>query len=260
MKAFGSYRVQLAKIPSKCPSIIRAARANSSSNSSICSRNVCTPPSVPQVVAHSLDIGLTHVNRHMLAGIGIAVVPQQFRSTCLPNLGIPPGGGKQHHLGHQVGKHHQLVVLLAPVNLVGSHRHYILEAQPRVRRIQMGEDHPPYPKAAVAKDLNGTLDLHLTHQAHCQSLALLGEAFAKLVPGRGHTVHLAVIATASSRLGPHDHALLCEEVEMQPLHRLDKVVAGHRWPGLSTLFMPQTSRLLHLQQEGRGACFKPCLQ
>jgi hypothetical protein len=48
------------------------------------------------------------------------------------------------------------------------------------------------------------------------------------LPRRGHTVHLAVVAKASPRQGTNDHALLVEEVEMPPLHRLDMVEKGNR--------------------------------
>ncbi len=187
------------------------------------------------------------------------VVSQQFRSKSLPNGGVLTGRGEEDPLGHKISEHRQVVVPLAPVHLVGSHPDHGVETQPLLRRLHVGEEHPPHPRVALAEDLAGTLHGHLPHQGHSEGLELLGEVLAAPLPGRGHTVHLSVVATASSRQGTHDYALLFKNVEVPPLHRLDMVVAGHRGPGARAFLRPQRGRLLDLQHEGRRTCRKPRL-
>ena len=102
-------------------------------------------------------------------------IPQHFPSKCLPNRETFLGRGKQHPLGHQVGKHRQVIVSFAPAHLVGTHLHHVVEAQPRMRRLHRAQEHPPCPRVALAEDLAGTLDRHLTHLGHCEDLELLGE-------------------------------------------------------------------------------------
>ena len=89
------------------------------------------------------------------------------------------------------------------------------------------------PRIALAEDLAGPLLWRLTHQDHCESLELLGEVLAAALLGRSYTLQLAVVTTASPRHGTHNHALLVDDVQMPPLHRLDTVVAG------STLSRPE---------------------
>ena len=189
----------------------------------------------------------------------MAVVSQQFRSKSLPNRGVLTGRSAEDPLGHKISEHRQVIVPFAPVHLVGTHPNHGVEAQPRMCRLHVGEEHPLHPRVALAEDLAGTLHGHLTHQGHCEGLEFLGEVLAATLPGRGHTVHLAVVATASSRQRTDDHALLVEDVEVPPLHRLDMVVAGHRGPGSGALLRPQLGRLLNLQHEGRRTCLKPRL-
>ena len=195
----------------------------------------------------------------MLNRLGLAVVPQQFRSKSWPNKDVLTERGKENFLGHQVREHRQVVVPLEPVHLVGTHPNHGVETQPLIRRLHVGEEHPPHPRVALAEDLPGPLHWHLPHQGHSEGLELLGEVLAATLPRRGHTLHLAVVATASPRQRKHDHALLVENVEVPPLHRLDMVVAGHRGPGARAFLRPQRGRLLDLQQEGRGTCLKPRL-
>jgi hypothetical protein len=141
-------------------------------------------------------------------------------------------------------------VPFAPVHQVGSQPYHVVEAQPLIRRLHVGEEHPPHPLVALAEDLTGPLHWYLTHQGHSEGLELLGEVLAATLPGRGHTVDLAVFATASPRQRTHDYALLVKNVEVPPLHRLDMVVAGHRGPGARAFFRPQLRPCLNLQQEG----------
>ncbi len=114
----------------------------------------------------------------------------------------------------------------------------------------MGEEHPPHPRVPLTEELTGPLRWHLTHQGHGEGLELLAEVLAELLPGRGHTVHLAVVATASPRQDTHDNALLVEDAEMPPLHRLEMVVANYRGAGAHASLRPQVRRFFHLQQEG----------
>ncbi len=39
----------------------------------------------------------------------------------------------------------------------GTHPHHGVEAQSRMRRLHVGEEHPPHPRVALAQDLAGTL-------------------------------------------------------------------------------------------------------
>jgi len=156
-------------------------------------------------------------------------------------------------------------VPFAPVHLVGTHPHHVVETQARVRRLHVGEEHPPHPGVALTEDLPGALHGHLAHQGQGKGLKLLGEMLAASLPGRSDTVHLAVVATASSRQRTNDHALLVEDVEVPPLHRLDMVVTGHLGASPSAFFRPQLGGLLDAQDERRGTGLEarfhhsPCL-
>jgi hypothetical protein len=130
------------------------------------------------------------------------VLPRQFRSKCVPNRSILFGRGKVYPLGYQVSGHRQLVLPFAPVYLVGSHPHrHVVEAQPRMRRLHMGEEHSRHHRVAFAKDSAGILSRRFTHQGHCEGLGLLGQVLATPFPGRGHKVHRAVVGAAPARQG-----------------------------------------------------------
>ncbi len=148
----------------------------------------------------------------------------------------------------------------APLHLVGTHPNHGVEAQSRMRRLHVGEEHPPHLRVALAEDLAGTLHGHLTHQGHGEGLERPSEVLAAPISGQCDSIDLAVVATASSRQRTDNHALLVEEVKVPPLHRLEMVVAGHRGPGSVAILRPQRSRLLDLQYEGRRTCLKPRLQ
>ncbi len=148
---------------------------------------------------------------------------------------------------------------LAPVHLVGSQPDHGVETQPINRRLHVGEKHPPHPRVALAENLAGTILGHLTHQGYGEGVEPVSEVLAASLPGRSHTVRLAVVATASPRQGTHDHALLVENVEVPPLHRLDMVMAGNRCSGSGAFLRPQRSRFLDLQYGGRRTCLKPRL-
>ncbi len=190
----------------------------------------------------------------------MTVVSHQFRSKSNPNRGVLTGRGEEHPLGHKISEHRQVIVTSAPVHLVGSHPHHVVEAQSRMRRLPVGKEHLPHPRVALAEDLAGTLHGHLTHQGHGEGLELLDEVLAATLPGRCDSIDLAIVATAPSRQRTDDHAFLVEDVEVPPLHRLDMVVAGHRGTGAGALLRPQTIRLLDLQYEGRRTRLKPRLQ
>jgi hypothetical protein len=129
----------------------------------------------------------------------------------------------------------------------------------RLRRFHVGEENPLHPRAALAQDRAGPLQGHLPHQGHGEGLELLGEVLAATLPGRCNTVDLAIVTTASPRQRTDDHALLVEDVEVPPLHRLDMVVTGHRGPGSIALLRPQRLRHLDLQHEGRATRLKASL-
>jgi hypothetical protein len=203
---------------------------------------------VPEVVAHPLDVGRAHIDGHVLDSLGMPVMTQQFRSKSLPNRGILAGRGEEDPLGQQVSEHRQVVVSFAAVHLVGTHPYHLVEAQPRMRRLDVGGEHPPHPRVALAKDVASTLDRHLPHQGQSEGLELLGKVLAAPLLGRSHTVHLDVIATPAPRQRADDHALLVEDIQMPPLHRLDMVVAGHRGSCPSTFLRPQLGRFFHLQE------------
>jgi hypothetical protein len=113
--------------------------------------------SVPEVVAEALGLGGPHVDGHMLDGLGMAVVPQQFPSKKRPNRGSFTGCGKEDPLGHMISVHRQVVVSFAPVHLVGSNPDHVVEAQLGMPRFHVGEQHPPHPRAALAEDLASPL-------------------------------------------------------------------------------------------------------
>ena len=187
------------------------------------------------------------------------VVTQQFRSKSLPNRGILAGRGEEDSLGQQVSEHRQVVVPFAPVHLVGTHPDHVIEAQPRMRRFHVGEKHPPHSRVALPEDLASTLDRHLAHEGQSEGFELLGEVLAASLPRRSHTIHLTVIAPAPPWQSAHDHALLVEDIQMPPLHRLDVVVADHRGSCPSTFLRPQLGRFLNLQEKCGGLRLKPRL-
>ena len=148
----------------------------------------------------------------------------------------------------------------APVHLVDPHPDQVLEAQPLIRRLHLGEKYPPHPRVALPEDLASTLDRHLSHEGQSEGFELLGEVLAASFPRRGHTIHLTVVATKSPWQRAHDHTLLVADIQMPPLHRLDMVVAGHLSSCPSTFLRPQLGRFLHLQEKCRGLRLKPRLQ
>ena len=105
---------------------------------------------IPEVVTHPLDLGLAHVDGHVLDGLGMPVMTQQFRSKSLTNRGILAGRGEEDTLGRQVSEHRQIVVPFAPVHLVATNPNHVLEAQPLIRRLHVGEKHPPQPRGSLA--------------------------------------------------------------------------------------------------------------
>ena len=214
-------------------------------------------PGIPEVVDNALGVGGTHVDGHVLDRLRMPVVSQQFPSKSLPNRGVLTGRREENPHGHKISKHRQIIVTLAPVHLVGSHPHHGVETQLLIRRLHVGEEHPPHPRVALAEDLAGTLHGHLTHQGHGEGLELLGEVLAATLPGRGDSIDLAIVATASSRQRTDDHALLVEDVEMPPLHRLDMVVSGHLRPRPGAFLRPQLAALLCPQDERPGTGFEP---
>ena len=184
------------------------------------------------------------------------IVSQQFRSKNLQNQGILTGRSKENPLGHKIIKHRQVIVTFPPVRLVGSNPYHVVEAQLEMRRFHVSEEHPPHQHVAFAKDLGGSLHLHLTHRGHGEGLELLGEVLAAPLSERSGTLHPAIVTTASPRQRKDDHPLLVEDVQVPPLHRLDMVVAGNRGPGSGSLLRPQRGSLLNLQHEPCGACIK----
>ncbi len=144
-------------------------------------------------------------------------------------------GGEEDSLGRQIGKHRQVIVSLAPVHLVGTHPYYVLEAQPFIRRLHVGEENLLHPRVALAEDLNGTLHRHLPHGGQGACLELLSELLAAPLLGPGHTVHLAIVGSAPARQSAQNHALLVEDTLVALVHRLDVVVAGHRGSGARAL-------------------------
>ncbi len=141
---------------------------------------------IPEVFAHSLDVGHAHIDGRVSDGLRMPVVSLQFPSKCFPNRGILAGRGEENSLGHQIGKHRQVVVSLAPVHLVGTHPYHILKAQPLIRRLHVGEEHPPHPRIALTEDLTGTLHRHLPHEGQGECLELLSEVLAAPLPGGAH--------------------------------------------------------------------------
>jgi hypothetical protein len=214
---------------------------------------------VAEVVAHALNLGSAHVDGHILNGLEMAVVLLQFYSKRLPNRGILAGRGEGYSLGHQVREPRQIVVAFPPVHLIGPHPYHLVEAQPRMRRLDVGGEHPPHRRVALAKDVASTLDRHLPHQGQGEGLELLGKVLAAPLLGRSHTVHIDVIVTLAPRQRADDHALLVEYVEAPPLHRLNMVVTDHRRASPYTFLRTQIKRLFYLQKGGRRLRLKPRL-
>jgi hypothetical protein len=163
--------------------------------------------SFPEFAADAYGLGGAHVDSYMLDRLGVAAVPQQFCSNGLPTRGIFTGRSQKHRLGHKISKHRQVIIPLTPVHFVGSHPLHVVEAQPCMRRSCVGEVHPPHPSVALAEDLADPLHWHLTHRGKYDGLGLLCEVLDGHLPRRGHTVHLAVVAAASSREGKHNYAI-----------------------------------------------------
>ncbi len=118
---------------------------------------------VPEVVAHSLGVGRTDVDRHTLDGLGTAVLPEQFRSDFLRNRRIVYGRDKGDPLGHQIGEHCQVFVPLTPVYIFGCHPHHVCEAQLRMGSLHSGKEHPPHLRVVLDKDIAGKRHRYLMH-------------------------------------------------------------------------------------------------
>ena len=82
------------------------------------------------------------------------------------------------------------------VHLSGSHLHHFVEGQPCMRRLHLGEKHPPHTLVAVTEDPPNILHAPLTDQGHGGGLELLGKVLAALIPKHCDTLHLAVMTTA----------------------------------------------------------------
>ena len=160
----------------------------------------------------------------------MAVVPQQFRSKSRPNRGVLTGRNEEDPLGKQISKHRQVIVPLAPVHLVGTHPNHGVETQALAGRRNLSDEHPPHPPRSRRGSSRHVSLASPASGSRRRPRTPASSAWSAL-PGRGHTVHLAVVATASSRQRTHDHALLVENVKVPTLNRLDMVVANHRGPG-----------------------------
>jgi hypothetical protein len=123
-------------------------------------------------------------------------------------------------------------VPFARVHLVGFHPHHVVEAQPRMRYLHVGEEHPPHPRLALAKEPASSLDLHLTHQGHCEGLELLAEVLAPPLSEQGHTVHLPAITIVSLRQGTNDHTLFVEDIQMPHTASARDIRGNSQWSRL----------------------------
>jgi hypothetical protein len=124
-----------------------------------------------------------------------------------------------------------------------------------MRRLHVGETHPPHPRVALAEYLIGPLHRHLTHQGQGVGLELLGEVLPAALPWRINAVNLAVVAKSLSWQPTHDHALPVGDVEMPPMNRPEMVLADYRGPGPRFL-RPYRGRLLDLQHKRGRTCLK----
>ncbi len=216
-------------------------------------------PSVPAVVAHSLGVGGAHFDGHIVNRLRVAVVPQQFRKRSQPNRRVPTGRNRKAPLGHKIREYFNYLLLRA-----GSFRWL-----PPTPRSQNSTAHTPPSHGRRASSTSACRSRRGSgrHASRASPASesrrvgpeLLDEVLAAPLPGRSHTVHFAVVASAPPRQGTHDYELLVENVEVPPLHRLDMVVAGHRGPGARAFLRPQRGRLFDLQHEGRRTCLKPRL-
>ena len=77
--------------------------------------------------------------------------------------------------------------------------------------------------------------------------------------GQACTTTIIIPSTSPPRQSTHDHALLVEDIQMPPLHRLDVVVTGHRGSCPSPFLRPQLGRFLNLQEKCGGLRLKPRL-
>ena len=71
--------------------------------------------------------------------------------------GILTGRGEEAPLGQHMIDHHQVVLPVPPIHLVGLYPNHVIEAQPRMRRFHVGEEHPPHPRVGLSADLVCTL-------------------------------------------------------------------------------------------------------
>ena len=67
------------------------------------------------------------------------------------------------------------------------------------------------------------------------------QSIGRLRGRRGHTIHLAVVATPASRQSAANHALLVEDVQVPPLHRFDMVVIDNLGARADAFLRPQPS-------------------
>ena len=185
-------------------------------------------------------------------------VPQQFRRKRFLNPSILPGYREKHPRGDEVGEHRQAVVAFAPDHIAASQPYHVVEAQPGMRRLHVGEKHPPHPRVVLIE----ILPARLTGIALIWVRAKASNSWVKCLLSPSHggdAVHFAAIGTSPPRQRTHDHALLVKDVKMPSLDRLDVVATNHRSGGARAFFRPQPERLLNLQHQGRGACPKPQL-
>jgi hypothetical protein len=87
-------------------------------------------------------------------------MPQQE----LPKPRHPYQAWRKDPIGYQVDEHRQVVSPVGPAHFVCSHPDYGFELEPRMRRILIGEKHPPHPRFALAVDLAGSTHRRFAHQ------------------------------------------------------------------------------------------------
>ena len=109
----------------------------------------------------------------------------------------------------------------------------------------MRMEHPPHSLIGFAQNLTRFLDGHLAHQRQGEGFEFLAKMFAAPFPRRSHPINFPILTALASRQRADNHALLIEDVEMPPLHRLDMIVTRHWMPVLGAFLRPNGFGFLH---------------
>jgi hypothetical protein len=164
----------------------------------------------------------------------VAAVRFQGLDKGFPRGRVAALGGKDHLLGHQVGKDAEILMAFAHAHFIDAHAADVAKVGLRVGAIHVLKEHPPQPHIAGPGHLSHFGHGHLADQQQRESFELLGEVNAQSFPGRAHPKDMAALAAFAARQPAGDLTVMLEDIETAPRQRFGMVVASDQPAVLGT--------------------------